>query len=96
MFGLRATSGRSIEPVLTRVVSAVRTGRISLAFLTWAARGQTLAPVHDLLAAAVEADAERAAAAARAITIIGASSGADFILGLRSILMGHVRNARCP
>jgi hypothetical protein len=88
LFALRVVHGPAAEPALARIVEAVRTGHISLAFLTWGAWGQTLAPVHDLLAAAVEDDAEGAAAGARALIAVGASSGADFALGLRSMLMG--------
>ena len=89
MVALRALCGPNVQPALARAAGAVRTCRISLAFLVLAARGQTLAPVHDLLVAAVKGDAERAAAAARALAAVGASSGADFALGLRAILIGH-------
>src|SRR5688572_5770698 len=53
MLGLRVTCGPGIEPALARIAATLPTGRISLAFLEWAPRGQALAPVHDLLAAAV-------------------------------------------
>src|SRR6266550_9093127 len=52
---------------LVAVARHVRTTAISGAFLLWAARGQALAPVHDLLAAAVAGDAAAAASAARAL-----------------------------
>ena len=67
---------------LVAVARHVRTTAISGAFLLWAARGQALAPVHDLLAAAVAGDAAAAASAARALGGIGHSSGADFAQGL--------------
>ena len=68
----------------------VRTTGISGAFLLWAARGQALAPVHDLLAAAVAGDAAAAESAARALGGIGHSSGADFAQGLSWGLAGDV------
>jgi hypothetical protein len=86
MFGLRAMWGPTAETVLVRTACAVETGRISLAFLAWSARGQAIAPVHDLVGAAAGGDLQRAEAAARALAAVGATSGADFALGLRSIL----------
>jgi uncharacterized protein DUF2877 len=86
MFALRAASGPAAEPMLARAADAVPTGRISLAFLAWAARGQALAPVHDLVAAAVLGEPERAAVHARALAGTGVTSGADFALGLRAAL----------
>jgi hypothetical protein len=85
MFGLRVLLGPDAEVPLARI-SVLGTGPISLAFLEWARRGQTLAPVHDLLAAVVGGDCERAARSARALAGVGATSGADFAQGFRSIL----------
>ena len=67
---------------LVAIASQVRTTAISGAFLLWAARGQALAPVHDLLAAAVAGDVTAAKSAARALGDVGHSSGADFAQGL--------------
>lgn len=67
---------------LEDVARGVQTTAISAAFLLWAARGQALAPVHDLLAAAVAGDAGLARSAARALEVVGHSSGADFAWGL--------------
>jgi hypothetical protein len=67
---------------LVAVARQVKTTAISGAFLLWAARGQALAPVHDLLAAAVAGDVPAARSAARALGNVGHSSGADFAQGL--------------
>lgn len=94
VFAVRAACGRSVEARLEQVVTGLPTGVISLAFLTWAGRGQALAPVHDILAAAVLGDGpQRAALAARTLAGVGASSGADFALGLCSALQGLYRGA---
>jgi hypothetical protein len=87
MFGLRAAGGPGVEPALARIAAALPAGRISRAFLEWAPRGQALAPVHDLLAAGVRADRAGLVAHARALAAVGASSGADFALGLQSVLL---------
>ena len=70
------------EANLRSVASSVRTGVVAAAFLAWAARGQALAPAHDLIGAAASGDEDRALAAARELSMVGESSGADFCLGL--------------
>jgi len=55
---------------------------LSGAFLLWAARGQALACVHALLAAAAGGDVEGAGEAAASLGAVGHSSGADFAWGL--------------
>ena len=87
VFAVRAAFGPPVEPALVRLVGDVSSGRISLAFLAWAARGQALAPAHDLVSAAVRGEPQRAATAARALAAVGALSGADFALGLHSTLL---------
>lgn len=82
LFARRALGGDACGDDLVAIASSVRTTGISSAFLLWAARGQALAPVHDLLAAAVAGDVAGAASAARALGSIGHSSGADFAQGL--------------
>jgi len=82
LFARRALAGDACGGDLVAIASSVRTTGISGAFLLWAARGQALAPVHDLLAAAVAGDVAAAASAARALGGIGHSSGADFAQGL--------------
>jgi hypothetical protein len=83
LFALRAARGPAEEPRLSAVADAVDTGVIARAFLRWAARGQALAPVHDLLESAVAGNRNAARAAARALAAVGESSGSDFALGLR-------------
>jgi hypothetical protein len=82
LFARRALGGGACGGDLVAIAGSVRTTGISGAFLLWAARGQALAPVHDLLAAAVAGDVASAASAARALGGIGHSSGADFARGL--------------
>lgn len=83
LFAFRASRGPAEEPRLAAVAEAVATTDIARAFLRWAARGQALAPVHDLVAAAVAGDLASARAAGRALAAVGESSGADLALGLR-------------
>lgn len=64
------------------IARAVRTTAISAAFLTWAARGQSLQCVHDLLMAASARDACAMHAAAAALGAVGHTSGCDIALGL--------------
>jgi hypothetical protein len=78
----RRAAGPSEEPRLVAVAGSVRTNSIARAFLRWAARGQALSPVHDLVMAAVHGDREAARTAARTLAGVGESSGADFALGL--------------
>ena len=61
---------------------AGRTTDLSRGFLHWAARGESIAPVHDLGWAAAVADAAGAAEAAARVRRIGASSGAALLFGL--------------
>jgi hypothetical protein len=83
LFARRAFGGPSEEARLTRVADGVETNAIARAFLRWAARGQALAPVHDLFEAAGLGDRHAARRAARALAAVGESSGVDFALGLR-------------
>jgi len=70
------------EATLRSVASSVRTGVVAAALLAWAARGQALAPAHDLLWAAAGGEEGRALAAAGELSRMGETSGADFCLGL--------------
>jgi hypothetical protein len=79
---LFALGAMGYDEDLVAVARRVQTTTISGAFLLWAARGQALAPVHDLLAAAVAGDVTAAGAAAQALGDVGHSSGADFAQGL--------------
>jgi hypothetical protein len=70
------------EATLRSVAASVRTGVVAAALLAWAARGQALAPAHDLLWAAAGGEQGRALAAAHELSRVGKTSGADFCLGL--------------
>ncbi|MDQ1426756.1 MAG: hypothetical protein QOK39_232, partial [Acidimicrobiaceae bacterium] len=63
------------EDHLVALAKTVATHEISRAFLLWAARGQSIEPVHRLLAGD--------ATAARDLAAFGHTSGADLALGLR-------------
>jgi len=67
---------------LLDAAAGARTTEIAAAFVSWAARGQALAPGHDLIAAAANGDRKACAAAAGALARIGETSGADFALGI--------------
>lgn len=75
--------GRPATPILTRLVEDIKTNEISLAFLRWAARGQSIEPVHRFLELAARGDAGAASTALYDLTRFGHSSGADLALGLR-------------
>ena len=79
----RARSGPGAEDELDEVAATVRTSDLSRAFLRWAARGQSIAPVHDVLCAVATGDRSGAEAASGELCAFGHSSGADLALGLR-------------
>ncbi|HEX2052185.1 MAG TPA: DUF2877 domain-containing protein [Actinomycetota bacterium] len=68
---------------LDQLAAQVPTNEISLAFLRWAARSQSIEPVHRFLVEAARGDAEGAERAVNDLTSFGHSSGADLGLGLR-------------
>lgn len=70
------------DPRLDAVAAGVPTTEIARAFLTWATRGQCIAPVHDWLAAVASGRSEEVARAERALVAVGASSGAHLATGL--------------
>ncbi|GAB3201177.1 hypothetical protein GCM10027062_22590 [Nocardioides hungaricus] len=65
---------------LRAAAQAAATTRLSRSFLAWAAQGQSLAPVHGLVAAA--ADDERFDHLVDTIASIGASSGTALLWGI--------------
>lgn len=79
----RALAGAAAEPHLLAAARSAVTTDLSAALTAWAARGQSVAPVHDLLAAVTEGDRTAAVTAIAGIASLGASSGADLLLGLR-------------
>jgi hypothetical protein len=82
LLALRAAWGRRAERRLLSVAESVSTGFVSRAFLAWGARGQALAPIHDLVEAAAAGDRAAGVCGATALAGVGESSGADTALGL--------------
>jgi len=78
----RALAGRSAEPSLLAMAEVAVTTDLSAAFLRWAARGQAVEPVHAFLAAIAAGNRPAALTATSRIASLGASSGADLLLGL--------------
>jgi uncharacterized protein DUF2877 len=76
--------GPPASTLTSEIVAAAsaRTNEIAAAFLYWAARGQGIAPAHELLDATAGWDRARADAAVQRLLRIGASSGADLCYGL--------------
>lgn len=81
LLAARARWGPDVEPRLVAAVRRVRTTRPARAFLYWAARGQSLAPAHDVLTALAGGGHDERAAGR--LTAIGASSGRCLLAGLR-------------
>jgi len=78
----RAVGGEAAEDGLVAVARGVATTSIARAFLEWAARGQTVEPAHDLLAALAAGDPATAAVHLCALARLGHTSGADLAYGL--------------
>jgi hypothetical protein len=68
---------------LGRAAASARTHPIARAFLAWAARGQSIEPVHRLLVALVAGDDEGVWRHQQRVADLGHTSGADLLLGLR-------------
>lgn len=75
--------GRSATPMLAGLVEEVETNEIAQAFLQWAARGQSIEPVHRFVELAARGDVGEASNALADLANFGQSSGADLALGLR-------------
>ncbi len=75
--------GEAAEAELAAVAGGVETNDIAAAFLAWAARGQSIEPVHRFLLAVADGRPGDAAAALADIVGFGRSSGADLAMGLR-------------
>jgi Protein of unknown function (DUF2877) len=71
------------EASLVQVAAAVDTHQISRGFLRWAARGQSICPVHRLLAAVAARDRRLAERTLPELLAFGHTSGADLALGLQ-------------
>jgi hypothetical protein len=70
------------EARLRTAVERVVTSDLARAYLRWAARGQSIAPAHEVLHALTTGDVEDVAATSSALCSHGASSGADLLLGI--------------
>ena len=79
--GILLVFGAHDRAAAVAAVERARTNDIARAFLVWAARGQSIEPVHRLLAAG--ADAGTTSAALADLLRFGHSSGADLAFGLR-------------
>ena len=77
---------------VTLLAASVPTNDIALAFLHWAARGQSIEPVHRLLTAR---DATTAHRALDDLLRFGHTSGADLARGLRAAVQ-RLCNEVCP
>jgi hypothetical protein len=75
--------GAAGEQLLGAVAAAAETNDVALTFLRWAARGQSIEPVHRFLMGAAGGDRAGAGEALDALVSFGHSSGADLALGLR-------------
>lgn len=78
----RIAGGEAVEERLCASVAAVPTTDVARAFLAWAARGQSIAPVHDWLLAVAAGDAPRAGRALARLHAVGADSGRHLAAGL--------------
>lgn len=74
--GILLVAGASDRPAAVDAAGRARTNDVARAFLAWAARGQSIEPVHRLLQTG-------GAQALGELLRFGHSSGADFVLGLR-------------
>jgi Protein of unknown function (DUF2877) len=81
---------------LVGVAHRARTSDLSQSFVEWAARGASIAPVHDLVAGLCAPDAAVIFRAQAVLAGIGASSGADLVLGLRLALKSDLVSPAIP
>ena len=88
--GILLVAGAGDRAAACHAAGRARTNDIARAFLAWAARGQSIEPVHRLLAAT---DAQTAEEALAALLRFGHSSGADLALGLRLGLLHRRRRS---
>jgi Protein of unknown function (DUF2877) len=70
------------------IAQAVKSTDLSRAFLYWAARGQTIEPLHDVLDRAAAANVQAMSQAAARVRAIGSSSGTTLLAGLRLGMSG--------
>jgi hypothetical protein len=72
-----------VDPATREAAATIQpTTAVARSFLRWAARGQTIAPVHELLAHLSRGDDEAAADSLRVLRGFGATSGTDLAYGV--------------
>jgi len=86
----RMRAGPAAEARLVAIAGTCRTHDISRAFLAQAARGRSLAAVHDLLDAGADGDEDAARRARARLARVGHTSGLDLAYG---VLAGCTDNA---
>lgn len=89
----RTAAGPSSEARLVALAREAATHEISRAYLEAAARGRSLAAVHDLIGACAAAEPDGARAARARLARIGHSSGLDLAYG---VLVGFATLPRSP
>lgn len=87
---VHALTGRTSPEVLADIARAAPTHEISRAFLGWAARGQAIEPVHQLVDAAAVGDDAGVRSALRRLAAVGHTSGMDIAAGVTAALAGLV------
>lgn len=89
----RATAGPRHQPRLVALARQAPTHAISRAFLEWAARGRSLAALHDLVGACADDDPLGARQALDRLARVGRTSGLDLAYG---VLVGSANCAAAP
>ncbi|GAA1790976.1 DUF2877 domain-containing protein [Planosporangium flavigriseum] len=89
----RAAAGSAHEARLVALARQAPTHDISRAFLEWAARGRSLAALHDLVAACGDGDLGGAHQARARLARAGHTSGLDLAYG---VLVGSANCATAP
>jgi hypothetical protein len=83
-----ATQGE--QPRLAAIAAGADTHEISRAFLQAAARGQSIEPIHSLIAAAARGDVTLARSELARLAQVGHTSGFDLAAGVRVALTSRV------
>jgi len=89
----RSAAGPPEQARLVRIARGAATHEVSRAYLASAARGRSLAAVHELIDAGAAGEAGRARAARARLARIGHSSGLDLAYG---VLVGSSNFATAP
>lgn len=78
----RLVEGVGAQDGMLALLAGCKTGDIALAYLAWAARGQSIEPAHLLLRAVAAADVAAIGAARAELARFGHSSGRDLAYGI--------------